>query len=170
MIEGEKDLAEIGPDLPEVLSSESMKHLYGLAEPAILLGRPLTAAKILQRVLDDWPRDIEVPFTVNLLAGRAAAATGAGSGKERVDDQDAVAWRERGRTWLTAALDAFEALGEGDPERKASAEDIEALLAEPALAALRDPDRVKALPEGEARAWNALWERARRLVLPPIPR
>jgi serine/threonine-protein kinase len=161
LIAAEKELASIGSTLPE----GDPAHLYSLAEPALFLGRPLTAAKIMYQALDGAPPE-QVPLTVHLLAAKSAASAGTGGGKESIDPQDMGVWRERARTWLSAALDnhvADKGRSKDDELRRA---ELEFQLVDPAFAGVREPSRLAGLGGEERTSWNALWDRFRKVLGP----
>jgi tetratricopeptide (TPR) repeat protein len=156
-VEKQGELAQVGSDL----SQGSGRRLYPLAEPALLTGRSLTAARILKLILAEAAEaGAEVPVRELVFAVRAAASAGAGLGKEPVHAAEAAEWRERARTWLSQALDAAEDLAAG-PERDGARREIAALLADPDLSGVREPARLAAWPPEETKAWTALWERVR---------
>ena len=159
LIEAEKELASIGATLP----GGDIAHLYALAEPALFLGRPLTAAKIMNRALEGAPVGV-VPLTTHLLAAKAAASAGTGGGKESVDAQDAGVWRERARTWLAAALDNFVADKPGSKDYDLRRAELEFQLVDPAFGGVRDPSRLAGLGAEERRSWSDLWERFRKTL------
>jgi serine/threonine-protein kinase len=164
LIEAERELADIPPDL----GARDATVLFKLVGPAMLLGRSLTAARIMDRAFKKAAGQ-EPPVSVWLTAARAAASAGTGAGKEAVDPAEAATWRAKALTWLTAALDALENLdpsaGTGEPP--VSLSDV---LVDPAYAGVRDPARLQALSSEESQSWAATWERVGRLASPPKPR
>jgi eukaryotic-like serine/threonine-protein kinase len=158
LIAKEEELGAVDSDLT---GYEDLKELYQLAEPAYLLGRTLTAARIMERVLAAPGHEAAAPLSVLLLGARAAAAAGTGVGKEPVDAKEAQALRDRARSWLSRAIGEIEGLEAGSPERKAAVDTASAILREQCFAGVRDQPAVSRLSAAESKAWDALWDRAR---------
>jgi hypothetical protein len=109
---------------------------------------PRTAARLAEgafardRSLAEGPRSSH-----RMTAACAAAMASAGRGEDAdgLDAGEKARLRKLALDWLRAELAA------GPADR------APALLAEPALACVRDPSAQEALPAGEKAAWKAFW-------------
>jgi hypothetical protein len=113
---------------------------------------PRTAARLAEGAFARDRSAAEDPRAGHrLTAACAAAMASAGRGRDadRLDPAEKARLRELALRWLRAELAA------GPPDRAA------ALLAEPALAGVRDTSAMEALPAGERAAWKVFWSEAR---------
>jgi serine/threonine-protein kinase len=101
-------------------------------------------------------------------AACAAALAGCGPGKDDppLDETARAKLRVQAREWLAAELSAWSKLiesGSAD-ERKAGVQAIRHWQKDADLAGVRDGAGLKALPEDERKAWQAVWAEADRLL------
>ena len=78
----------------------------------------------------------------------------------RLDEKQKAEWRKRALGWLKADLDYWTKQFEnGTPEEKQTIrQTLEQWKTEPGLAAVRDQESLKRLPDDEMKAFSALWD------------
>jgi hypothetical protein len=101
------------------------------------------------------------PAGQRYYAARAAARAGCGQGWDAadLDETSRAGFRRQARDWLRAALETRHQLLEQEPEktRPTVADDMNAWLADPDFAGVREPEALARLPEAEREAWQKLW-------------
>ncbi|MBK8979087.1 MAG: tetratricopeptide repeat protein [Planctomycetes bacterium] len=93
-------------------------------------------------------------------AATAAAQVGRADESQAgaVSDEERVRCRQRALSWLRRDVElAFGALESGQFSRTGLRDHLADALASPKLAALRDGDSLRELPDTEAREWRSLW-------------
>jgi hypothetical protein len=94
-------------------------------------------------------------------AGSAAqAGCGAGEDAAGVPDKVRVSLRKQALEWLRANLTGLAGSREGGPppDRAQVQQKLSIWQLDPALAGVRDADRLAALPTAERAAWQQLWD------------
>jgi hypothetical protein len=132
--------------------------LVALAEFALVYKhRPGTAAGWYRQAFANSARyadDVNSGHRYNAACAAVMAASNSEPGE--LTDNERVAWRAQALEWLTAELDAIRGKSEL-PARPQMAQTLAHWLQDPDLAAIRNVDRLKLLPEGERELCEALW-------------
>jgi serine/threonine-protein kinase len=108
------------------------------------------------KLVDD--RQAAIPYDAACAASLAAA--GAGKDEPPLTDAQRAKLRQQALAWLKAERDLWaKILESGKPENRATVvETLEHWREDSDLASVRDPAALAKLPEGEQKAWVALWQ------------
>ena len=108
----------------------------------------------------------------NAACAAARAATGKGDDKPPLSEPEQARWRKQALDWLKADLAHWTKLARSDlPEAKATAKQVlDHWKVDTNLAAIRDEDSLKNLPEEEREACRSLWAEVNALLKTAGPR
>jgi serine/threonine-protein kinase len=155
----------LDPHLPAYITAE--RKVHGGQELALLVNlcwvkqQYLGATQLYAHAFAAEPPLAEdVSAERRLDAARYAARAAAGQGDAaRLTEKERARWRKQALDWLQADLAGWRKLVEGGSgdDRALAQERLRWWQEDPKLAGLREPHRLAVLPEGERRAWQALW-------------
>jgi tetratricopeptide (TPR) repeat protein len=157
---------ELDQKLPTILS--------GLARPAdaaetigfaqLCYGKKLhgASARLWAEAFEAEPklaRDIQAKLRYNAACAASLAGCGQGKDDPPLDEATKARWRKQAIDWLKADLAAWSKLVASSPPqaRRSVVETLQHWKADTDLAGIRDEAAIKALPDDEQKACQALW-------------
>jgi eukaryotic-like serine/threonine-protein kinase len=161
------------PDLPALLDSERKPR--GNDERLALLwacqfsNRTLTLARLYSDAFATDPRlagDVAAGHRYNAARAAAQVASGIGEDVGNLGQEERTRWRKQAHAWLELDLAAWAGkLNDGIPgDRRLLRSTLMRWLADPDLAALREPGALKMLPVEARDEWLAFWKEVDALI------
>ena len=98
----------------------------------------------------------------NAACSAALAASGADLETGVLEDHDRSSMRSKALAWLWA--DLLDQLDRMPWQEEKATKRIERFMSDPALASVRDPEALQALPAKERLAWEELWREVRTVL------
>jgi tetratricopeptide (TPR) repeat protein len=168
------ELLAVAADLPAILAGKERpaqaSTLRALAEWCLKYKRlPATAAGFYEAAFAAQPalaEDLEAADRFDAACAAAQAGGGAGADAGQLGGDRRAHLRRQALAWLTADFDAWaerHRTGKSS-ERTAAAAAVRSWQRHDHLAGVRDEPALARLPDGERRAWQALWTRVAALA------